>query len=92
MNQDDFENGNCAYAQFLQIQKNQLNDLLEHSEWDWNVLYLFGFNSAIFDPILIESILPLILVLWTKETLNPLTSKKRNISPRSKMVLFNYSI
>ena len=44
-------------AQFLQIQKNQLNDLQEHFERYCNVLPVFGFNSANYVFNLIKSYL-----------------------------------
>ena len=49
-------------TQFLQMQKNQLIDLQEHFERYCNVLPVFGFNSAIYDIILIKSYLLTTLV------------------------------
>ena len=46
MIQDDFDNEICASTQFLQIQKDEINDLQESLECSFNVLPVFGFNSA----------------------------------------------
>ena len=54
-NQDDCEMKNCASTHFLHIQNNQLIELLEHLERYWNVLSVFGFNSAKYDLFLIIS-------------------------------------
>ena len=62
MSQDDCDNEICASTQFLKIQKNQLIDLQESLERYCNVLSVFGFNSANYDPNLIKSYLLPILV------------------------------
>ena len=56
------EEENDFSTQFLQMQKNQIIDLQEHSERYCNVLPVFGFNSAKYDFNLIKSYLLLILV------------------------------
>ena len=49
-------------TQFLQMQKNHLIDLQEHFERYYNVLPVFGFNSAKYDINLMMSYLLTILV------------------------------
>ena len=51
------EEGKSSSTQFLQMQKNQLNDLQERFERYCKVLPVFGFNSAKFDNNLIKSYL-----------------------------------
>ena len=85
---DDCDNVICASTQFLQIQKNQLIDLQESLDRYCNVLPVFGFNSAKYDLKLIKSYL--LPILFNEETLNPLSSRKRTSSSRSKLVIFSY--
>ena len=76
MIQDDCGNENCASSQFLQIQKNQLNELQEHLERYCNVLPVFGFNSAKYDLNLVKCYLLPILV--NKQDIEPTVIKKAN--------------
>ena len=71
--QDDCDSEIGASSQFLQIQKNQLNDLQETLE-RCNVLPLFGFNSVNYDLNLIKSFLLPILV--NERDLEPTVIKK----------------
>ena len=61
-------------TQFLNLQKNQLNDLQEHFERYCNVLPVFGFNNAIYDNNLIKSYLLPIPVI--ERDLEPTVIKK----------------
>ena len=54
---DDCYNETCTSTQFLQIQRKQLFDMQELLERYWNVLPVFGFNSAKYDLNLIKSYL-----------------------------------
>ena len=63
-------------TQFLQMQKNQLIDLREHSERYCNLLPVFGFNSAKYDINLIKSYLLPILV--NERDFEPTVIKKAN--------------
>ena len=63
-------------TQFLQMQKNQLNDLEEHFERYCNTLPVFGFNSAKYDINLIKSYLLPILV--NERQIEPTVIKKAN--------------
>ena len=63
MKQDGFKNKNYSVTEFLQIQKNQLNDLLQHMERNCEVLLAFDFNSAECDLSLIKSYLRPFLVI-----------------------------
>ena len=63
-------------TQFLQMQKNQLIDLQEHSERYCNVLPVFGFNSAKYDNNLIMSYFLPILV--NERDIEPTVLKKAN--------------
>ena len=63
-------------TQFLQMQKNQLIDLQEHFELYYNVLPVFGFNSAKYDINLIKSYLLTILV--NERDIEPTVIKKAN--------------
>ena len=54
--EDDNEEKDAS-TQFLQMQKNQINELQEHLERYCNVLPVFGFNSAKYDINLIKSYL-----------------------------------
>ena len=61
---DEYFNGTAEEkelsTQFLQMQKNQLSQLQEHSERHWNTLPVFNFNSAKYDINLIKSyVLPI---------------------------------
>ena len=71
---DDCDNETCTSTQFLQIQKKQLFDLLEHLELYCNVLPIFGFNSAKYDLNLIKSYLFPILV--NERKIEPTVIKK----------------
>ena len=63
-------------TQFLQMQKNQLNNLKEHFERYCNTLPIFGFSSAKYDINLIESyLLPNIV---KKRQIEPTVIKKAN--------------
>ena len=75
-NQDDCGNETCASTEFLQIRKNQLIQLQEHLERYGNVLYVFGFNGAIFDLYFIKSYLVQILV--NERDIEPAVIKKAN--------------
>ena len=75
-NQDDCGNETCASTEFLQIWKNQLIQLQEHLERYGNVLYVFGFNGAIFDQYFIKSYLVQILV--NERDIEPAVIKKAN--------------
>ena len=44
-----------SFTHFLSIQKNQLNDLMQHLERYTDILPVFGFNSSRFDINLIKS-------------------------------------
>ena len=59
---EDDNEGEDASTQFLQLQKNQINQLQEHLERYCNVLPVFGFNSAKYDINLIKSYLLPILI------------------------------
>ena len=50
MSHDDCDNETCASTQFLHIQKKQLIDFGESLERYCNILPVFGFNSAKYDP------------------------------------------
>ena len=63
-------------TQFLQMQKNQLNDLQEHFERYCNVLPVFGFNRAKYGINLIKSYLLPILV--NERDIEPTVIKKAN--------------
>ena len=63
-------------TQFLQMQKNQLNDLLELFERYRNVLPVFGFNSAKYDIYLFKSYMLPILV--NERDVEPTVIKKAN--------------
>ena len=63
-------------TQFLQMQKNPINDLHEHFERYCNVLPVFGFNSAKYDINLIKSYLLPILV--NERGIEPTVIKKAN--------------
>ena len=63
-------------TQFLQMQKNQLIDLQKHFERYYNVLPVFGFNSAKYDISLIKSYLLPILV--NERDIQPTLIKKAN--------------
>ena len=69
---DNEEKG--ASTQFLQKQKNQLIELLEHLERYCNVLPVFGFNSAKYDINLIKSYLLPILI--KERNMEPIVIKK----------------
>ena len=74
-----FEDGNeekNAWTQFLQMQKNQLIELQEHLERYWNVLPVFGFNSAKYDINLIKSYLLPILI--NERNMDPIVIWKAN--------------
>ena len=73
---NDFDNETCTSTQFLQIQKKQINDLQEHLERYFNVLPIFGFNSAKYDLNLIKSYLLPILV--NERNIEPTVMKKAN--------------
>ena len=70
------EEENDFSTQFLQMQKNQLNDLHEHFERYCIVLPVFGFNSAKYDTNLIKSYLLPILV--NERDIEPTVIKKAN--------------
>ena len=72
-----------ASTQFLQMQKNQLNELQEHPERYCNVLPVFGFNSGKYDINLIKSYLLPILI--NEGNMEPIVIKKAN-----KFVSFNF--
>ena len=74
-------------TQFLQMQKNQLNDLQEHFERYCNVLPVFGFNSAKYDINLIKSYLLPILV--NERDVEPTVIKKACLF-LSSLEIFNY--
>ena len=61
-------------TQFLQVQRNQLNDLQEYFERYCIVLPVFGFNSAKYDNNLIKSYLLRILV--NEQDIKPTVIKK----------------
>ena len=63
-------------TQFLQLQKNQLIDSQEHFERYYNILPVFGFNSAKYDINLIKSYLLPILV--NERDIEPTVIKKAN--------------
>ena len=66
----------CAPTQFLQMHKNQLNDLQEYLERYFNVLPVFSINSVNNDIKLIKSFLLLKLINW--EHFEPVFIKKTN--------------
>ena len=72
---DDCDNEICVSTQFLEIQKNQLIDLHESLERYWNVLPVFGFNSANYDLNLIKSYL---LPIFNERNIEPTVIKKAN--------------
>ena len=55
--QNECEDEECAFVQFLQMQKNKLFDLQDHLERYYKILPIFGFNSAKYDLNLIISYL-----------------------------------
>ena len=63
-------------TQFLQMRKNQIIHLQEHFERYFNVLSVFGFNSAKYDINLIKSYLLPILV--NEQDIEPRVIKKAN--------------
>ena len=63
-------------TQFLQKQKNQLSDLKDPLERYYNVLPVFGFNSAKNDIILINSYLLPLLV--NERRIEPIVNQKAN--------------
>ena len=73
--EDDDEEKDVS-TQFLQMQKNQLIELLEHLERYCNVLPVFGFNSAKYDINLIKSFLLPILI--NERNMEPTVNKKAN--------------
>ena len=73
---DDCDNENCTSNQFLQIQKKQLIDLLEHSERYCNFLPIHGFNSAKYGLNLMKTYLLLILV--NERNIEPTVIRKPN--------------
>ena len=80
MSQDACDNEICASTQFLQIEKKQnkhhLIDLQETLERYWNVLPVFGFNSAKYDLNLIKSYsLPIVV---NERDIGPTVTKKVN--------------
>ena len=76
MSRDGCVNELCASTHFLLIQKNQLIDLQESLERYCNVLPVFGFNSAKYDPNLIKSYL--IPILVKERGIEPTVIKKAN--------------
>ena len=70
---DDFENQNCASSQSLQIQKNQKFELLERY---YNVLFVFGLNSA--NCVLSINNAYLLPILVNERDIEPTFSKKAN--------------
>ena len=74
--QDDCDSEICASTQFLQIQKNQLNDLQETLERYCNVLPVFGFNSSKYNLNLIKS--SLLPILVKERDIEPIVIKKAN--------------
>ena len=76
MSQDGCNKEICASTQFLQIQKYQLIDLQEFLERYYNVLFVFGFNSAKYDLNFIKSFLPPFLV--NERDIEPTFIKKAN--------------
>ena len=76
MSQDDCDSEKCASTHFLQTQKYQLMDLQETRERYFNVLPVFGFNSAKYDLKLIKSYLLPILV--NERDIEPTVLKKTN--------------
>ena len=65
-----------ASTHFLQMQKNQLNDLQEHLDRYCNVLPVFGFNSAKYDINMIKSFLLPILI--NERNIEPTVIEKAN--------------
>ena len=88
-----FENDNeekDASTQFLQMQKNQLIELQEHLKRYWNVLPVFGFNSAKYDINLIKSyFLP---ILINERNMDPTVIKKPINLCLSTLVMFSFWI
>ena len=83
---DDCNNEICT-TQFLQIQKKQLIDLLEHLERYCNVLPIFGFNSGKYDLNRKKSYLLPILV--NARNIEPTVIKKRTSLSRSNSGIFS---
>ena len=83
MSQDDRDNEICPSIQFLQIQKDQIFDLQESLESYCNVLPVFGFNSAKYDPNLTKSYLLPILI--NERGIEPTVIKKAN-----RFISFNF--
>ena len=84
---DGCDNETCTSTQFLQIPKKQLFDPQEPLESCCHVLPIFGFNIAIYDLNLINSVCyPFLL---TNVTLNLLLSKKRTSLFRSNSAIFS---
>ena len=73
--EDDNEEKDAS-TQSLQMQKNQLIELQEHIERYFNVLPVFGFNSAKYDINLIKSYLLPILI--NERNMEPTVIKKAN--------------
>ena len=76
MSQDDSDNEICASTHFLQIRRNQLIEVQESLDRYCNVLTVFGFNSAKYDPKLIKAYLLPILV--NERDIEPTLVKKAN--------------
>ena len=76
MSQIECKNYNFISTQFLQRQKNRIIDLQESLERHFNVLHLFGFNSAKFDVSLMK---PYLLPnLDNEHDIEPTVVKKSN--------------
>ena len=75
-------------TQVLQIQKNQLIDLQEHSERHCKTLKVFGFNSAKYHNNFIMSYLLPILI--NERDVKPIVMKKDILLLRSNFVRFNF--
>ena len=82
---DDFivEEENDLSIQFLQMQKNQLNDLQEFFELYCNVPPVFGFNSAKDDINLIKS-------YWLRILVNQPDNEPTIMKKANQLVSFNF--
>ena len=89
LNQNYFENENCASTQLLQTQKNQLFHLQESLNPPLNVFLLFGFKRTKYD-------LKLFKLFWlpilANERDNEFTVIKQISSSPSILVIFSYWI
>ena len=90
ISQDDCDNEICASTQILQIQK--INYLIFKDLWNVVAMFYVCLLSRVQSTISTESNPFCYPFLLTNETLNPLSSRKRTSSSRSKLVILSYWI